>query len=245
MHISFAYLVVVDISGYTRFITERTLTLTHAEQIITDLINAVLDQSYHPMILNKLEGDAALMYRELERDDVDGARDVLGQVRSFFPAFNARAAELCATRKNCSCDACSNILALTLKAFVHVGEIAIKQIRQFDELAGEPVILLHRLMKNKVESREYVLLTSAAAQHAHLNESALRSHVEDVEGMGTQRLWIATPESLPEPLKGRTPEAAEGPPRAGTGVYHHLPVTRASFYGTITNWFRRRVSHGS
>lgn len=74
MRTTFAFLVVADISGYTRFITERSLTLTHAEQVITDLIEAVLEQAQLPLVLNELEGDAALLFREIEAGDVAGAR---------------------------------------------------------------------------------------------------------------------------------------------------------------------------
>jgi len=37
----------------------------------------------------------------------------------------------------------------------------IKKIRQFEELAGEPVILIHRLLKNTIQAKEYILLTQA------------------------------------------------------------------------------------
>lgn len=171
---SFAYLVVVDISGYTKFITERSLTLAHAEQIITDLISAVIDASYHPLILNKLEGDAALLYRLLESDDVAAARDVMAQVRTFFPAFHTCVARLSEMRRNCNCDACTNIKNLKLKAFVHAGDILLKRVRQFDELAGEPVIFLHRLMKNTVQSREYVLITQEARGTRNWMQARLR-----------------------------------------------------------------------
>lgn len=238
MRITHAYLVVVDISGYTRFITNRSLALAHAEQIITDLISAVIDRSSYPMVLNKLEGDAALMYRELKPDDVAAAIDVLGQVRSFFPAFHARAEQLRALRSNCSCDACSNITALALKAFVHVGEIAIKQVRQFEELAGEPVILLHRLMKNHVPLREYVLLTAPAARGARLDDVNLRAHVEQVADIGSQQLWIAAPENLPELSGGSRQSARERSRPRLHGIYHHLQV--AQHFGwlrTLRNWF--------
>ncbi len=238
MRITLAYLVVVDISGYTRFVTKRSLTLAHAEQIVSDLINAVLDQARHPLVLNKLEGDAAMLYRELQPGDVAAARDVLGQVRSFFPAFRACSATLREDRRNCNCDACSNIAALRLKAFVHVGEIAIKQLRQFEELAGEPVILLHRLMKNSVPSNEYVLLTRQAAALANLDETSLRTHTETVDGFGSQDLWLADPAELPQ-LSSRassTGDAVAAPLRSRR--FRNLPRGRLGFLRAIADRFR-------
>ncbi|MGA8276609.1 MAG: DUF2652 domain-containing protein [Rhodanobacteraceae bacterium] len=242
MRISVAYLVVVDISGYTRFVTERSLTLAHAEQIITDLINAVLDRACHPMILNKLEGDAALMYREVEDDAVEAGHDVLAQVRSFFPAFHACATKLRADRHNCTCDACANIAALKLKAFVHLGEIAIKQVRQFEELAGEPVILVHRLMKNAVPGNEYVLLTQSAISGARLDQGNLRTHTEAVEGMGVHHLWLIDPLDLPELTIPARSAPAEPPMPIRSDVYRHLPLARPGFWRMITGWLPSRTA---
>ncbi|MBS0456471.1 MAG: DUF2652 domain-containing protein [Proteobacteria bacterium] len=242
MRITHAYLVVVDISGYTRFITNRSLALAHAEQIISDLITSVIDRSSYPMVLNKLEGDAALLYRELQPGDVGAARDVMGQVRSFFPAFRARMELTRSLRSNCNCEACSNIAGLALKAFVHVGEIAIKQIRQFEELAGEPVILLHRLMKNHVPTREYVLLTAGAASGAELDETHLRAHVEEVADIGAQQLWIAVPEDLPEPAGGSERAARTGSQPQRLKFYHHLPdAQRFSWLRDLRGWLRMKL----
>lgn len=37
----------------------------------------------------------------------------------------------------------------------------VKQVRQFTEIAGEDVILIHRLLKNSIDSDEYILLTDS------------------------------------------------------------------------------------
>lgn len=242
MRICKALLIVVDISGYTRFITERSLTLEHAEQVISDLLNTVLDQSRHPLTLNKLEGDAALLYAEIDEADPGTARPMLGQVRAFFPAFRDRVKALSALRQNCSCDACRNITALSLKAFVHCGEVLLKKIRQFDELAGEPVILVHRLMKNSVASNEYVLLTDTVAELAGLDRSRLRSHVEEVDGMGRQSLWLANGSDLPEWTPMTTSQAGSKAPARRSGVFRHLPLAQggAGWLAAIRNWWTAR-----
>lgn len=239
-----AYLVLVDISGYTRFVTDRTLTLTHAEQIITDLLNSVIDQARHPLILNKLEGDAALLYREAGRDDTDAGRDVMSQVRSFFPAFEECAKTLREDRRNCGCDACKSIALLSLKAFVHFGEFAIKQIRQFEELAGEPVILAHRLMKNTVEGNKYVLMTSAAADGAKLQTSRFQAHLEDVDGFGPQQLWLTDAQLLPESQRPVAAAAAAIATAAANRNHHfrHLPHVETSLWKTIRRWFGKGTS---
>ena len=57
-----SHLILVDISGYTQFIRLHRMSVIHAEHIITELLECVIDASSHPLILNKLEGDAALFY---------------------------------------------------------------------------------------------------------------------------------------------------------------------------------------
>lgn len=196
-------LVLVDISGYTRFITERSLALSHAEQIITELLEAVINRSRHPMQLNKLEGDAALLFGEVAATDVVAARDAFAQIGAFFTVFDACRADVQAVRSNCDCPACTNISVLSLKAFVHSGEIAIKQVQRFEELAGEPVIQLHRMTKNDVAERVYVLCTSQAAALAQLDPAVLKPHSEDLAGFGPTPMWLIDPTDLPaSPVAG-------------------------------------------
>lgn len=190
MRLSHAYLAIVDISGYTNFITQRTVSLLHAEQIISTLMETVIDLAEHPLRVNKLEGDAALLYRECELGDTAAAKNVFAQVNAFFPAFYDCLAKQRESRANCSCEACTNIDKLELKAFVHAGEIAIKQVRQFEELAGEDVILIHRMLKNHVPSRDYILMTEAARAGAELPTKSLNSHCEDLDGVGATDLWL-------------------------------------------------------
>ena len=223
MRLANAFLVIVDISGYTSFITNRTVSLLHAEQIITDLIEAVIDQAQHPLTLNKLEGDAALLYCECVPGDVAASQDVFAQVKAFFPAFTGRLALHREQRAHCNCDACTRIDHLALKAFVHYGEFAIKKVRQFEELAGEEVILVHRLMKNHVPSREYVLITEAARGAAGLDANMLQSHREDCEGVGEVALWLMAPDAIPFAPGSREAVAAAPADVERSGVFHHLP----------------------
>jgi hypothetical protein len=161
MKLAKAILVLVDISGYTQFLQWNRETLLHAEEIITELLEAVIDEAEYPLELNKLEGDAALLYTTYTNDPEAAAQDVLKQVTRFLDAFRARQEGLINHGEGgCGCSACTNIHRLRLKAFLHTGEIVIKQVRQFTELAGEAVIIIHRLLKNSLAFDEYILLTA-------------------------------------------------------------------------------------
>jgi hypothetical protein len=137
MEVQRAAMVVADISGYTRFMKLHTVSLVHAEVIISELLEAVLDHTEHPLTLSKLEGDAAFLYVLLDgADDVRAiAQDVLRQVQEFIKAFKTRERELIACNV-CACESCQTIGQLKIKAFLHVGDVAIKKIRQFEELGG-------------------------------------------------------------------------------------------------------------
>jgi class 3 adenylate cyclase len=155
-----ALLVLADISGYTRFTRLRALSLLHAETIITELLETVIATARYPLQIAKLEGDAVFLFAEAGDDPAAAAQDVAAQVTRFFDAFQACTRRLAET-SICPCQACGSIGDLKLKVIVHAGEVAFKRIRQFDEVAGEPVIRLHRLAKNTIPAQEYILVTEA------------------------------------------------------------------------------------
>ncbi len=197
MRLTHAVMVLADISGYTQFITNREVSLLHAEQVINDLLESMIDRTEHPLTLNKLEGDAAFLYAESGDDHAAAVHDTLVQVAALFPAFYERLDQVRQDRSHCGCDACANVANLRLKAFVHCGEIAVKQFRQFEELAGEDVILIHRLMKNHVPGREYVLLSGAVAGLWPPAAGLGQAYSEEFEGMGLLELRLLDPANLP------------------------------------------------
>lgn len=192
MKLIHAALAIADISGYTEFIRKREVSLLHAEQIIADLLGAVVDGAEHPLTLNKFEGDALLLYAEIDGDPGAVVRDVHQQARRFFSSFREQQARIKALRADCDCDACANIAQLSLKALLHVGEITIRQWRQFTELAGEPLILIHRLLKNHVPVRDYLLMTDAYVRLGALEPGNVLD--EDIAGLDSVRVhWIPAP----------------------------------------------------
>lgn len=151
-------IVIIDISGYTEFVKMHRTAMAHAEQIITDLMESVLDVQGPPLVLDKLMGDAAIFY---SRDDEDSSAEAIAaQVVRFFDAFNETEGVLVSCNV-CICDACNQMSSLKLKAILHHGEFIVKQMGGGRELAGPEVILAHRLLKNSVGGDEYILMTSA------------------------------------------------------------------------------------
>jgi class 3 adenylate cyclase len=154
------FLVLADISGYTRFARLHRLSQAHAETIICDLLDAVIAHTEHPLKLNELLGDAAFFYAPSDGTPAT-AQPVFAQVNRFCAAFDQRSRELTGECSMCVCDACRNAGTLRLKVIVHEGEAVITRLRGFEKLAGEDVILAHRLLKNSIPAQEYVAVTDA------------------------------------------------------------------------------------
>jgi len=189
-------LVIVDISGYTQFIRSQRLSAIHAEEIVFELLEAVIDHSAYPLTLNKLEGDAAFLYAELNTENqAEVAQEVLRQTQDFFKVFYARARALSTERADCDCDACQRIFDLRLKAILHSGEAVFRRIRQFEELAGEDVILIHQLLKNSIPSNEYILLTQAFQQMTgKLDDLVTETRLETCDYLGEVTVHVIYPQ---------------------------------------------------
>lgn len=194
-------LVLVDISGYTQFIHSQKLSAIHAEEIVFELLEAVINHAAYPLTLNKLEGDAAFLYAEVNAENqTEVTQDVARQVREFFRVFYERVHTLSTERADCNCDACQRIFDLRLKAILHFGEAVFKKIRQFEELAGEDVILIHQLLKNSIPSHEYIMMTEAFyALVDSLPGMAYSASVEQCDYLGAVNVHVFTPQNESKP----------------------------------------------
>jgi class 3 adenylate cyclase len=198
MEVKPTVLVLADISGYTRFVSNHNKNLLHAEKIITDLLEAVINRSDHPLRISKLEGDAVFFYCPIDDDPRAVVQDVIDQVLGFFEAFRHKEQEIVSCNV-CVCEACRTADRLRLKAFIHTGSVAYKQVAGFQELAGNDVILVHRLMKNTVPASEYLMMTDAVRQLGpELPGWPTESRIEDSGEYGVIPVTLLYPEGLPD-----------------------------------------------
>lgn len=174
--------------------TTHRLAVAHANALVSHLLETVID-SAGPLKVAKLEGDAAFLYAPLKAERSSWA---LGkQIAEIRRAFNSKRNELSLNRF-CTCNSCVQVATLSLKFVAHVGEIIVHKVKQYTELAGVDVILVHRMLKNEVRRREYVLLTDSALQ-ALEPEMAAGAHelMHDFEGLGTTRTHFVDLSTLP------------------------------------------------
>ena len=179
------YLLIADITGYTRFLKDSELE--HARGILEQLFSALLAKLRSPFTLSNIQGDAILAHARAGH--VSDGRHVLDMVESLYCGF-ADALEFMLHNTTCTCAACSNIAKLDLKLVVHHGTYVEQSIAGRQELGGPDVILVHRLLKNSISSttgiRAYAAFTEAAASATGLAEYFAHAarHCENDETFG-------------------------------------------------------------
>lgn len=185
MSIKQLFIILVDISGYTNFIRLHKMSLLHAEKIIGELMESMLDEVELPVIAHEILGDAISLYA-LDDGSPDLADNIYKQLEKYFLAFHKREAYLLRECGYCICEACNNVGKLKIKAILHSGEAAFTKVRDIQKISGEDVITTHRLLKNSVPSDEYILVTNSFLERCHsFDKTDFKKHVEHYDGLGT------------------------------------------------------------
>lgn len=153
-----ALILIADISGYTEF-THAT-EIDHASHIIAELLELVVAANETGFTLAEIEGDAVLLYR---KGPALARAQLAAQCLRMFSDFHQR---LMVIERDtiCHCGACQGASNLTLKFIAHFGYIKEIRVAQFVKATGVDMIVAHRLLKNDVKSREYMLLTAPCCE---------------------------------------------------------------------------------
>jgi uncharacterized protein YndB with AHSA1/START domain len=180
---------IADISGYTGYLAD--VELDHAQDILADLMGAVVTALRPGFRLAKLEGDAAFTFATLET--IDGSM-LLDTIERCYFGFRRRRRDV-RQATSCPCNACSRIPDLDLKFVVHHGEAIVQKVAGRQELLGSDVIVVHRLLKNEVVDRlgmdAYALLSQACIDASDIDPAALgmRPHTETYDRIGDVSAW--------------------------------------------------------
>ncbi len=185
-----ACLLIADISGYTAYLS--SVELSHAEDILADLMRTIVNSLGNDFRLAKLEGDAAFTFAVTER--IDGSL-LLDTIERCYFGFRQRRRDV-RQATSCTCNACARIPDLNLKFVVHHGTILRQRVAGHDELLGPDVILVHRLLKNDVVEvtgiEAYALFTQPCVDAMDVDVSALGmlSTSQTYEHIGTVSAWV-------------------------------------------------------
>ncbi len=180
---------IADISGYTGYLAD--VELDHAQDILADLIGAVVTALRPNFRLAKLEGDAAFTFATTEK--IDGSM-LLDTIERCYFGFRRRRRDV-RQATSCDCSACARIPDLDLKFVVHHGEAIIQKVAGRQELLGSDVIVVHRLLKNEVVEQlgihAYALISQACIDASDIEPAALgmRAHTETYDRIGDVPAW--------------------------------------------------------
>ncbi len=185
-----ACFLIADISGYTGYLSE--VELDHAQDILADLVGAIVSALRPNFRLAKLEGDAAFTY--MPGETIDGSM-LLDTIERCYFGFRRRRRDV-RQATTCECTACERIPDLDLKFVAHHGLTIVQKVAGRQELLGRDVIVAHRLLKNDVVERDgieaYALFTQAVADAAGLSPESLglRAHTETYDRIGDVPGWV-------------------------------------------------------
>lgn len=177
------YLVLADISGYTAYLARTELD--HAHEILSDLLDLIVDRFKPLLALSKLEGDAVFAY--LPETKLSRGETLLELIEATYVTFRDRVASI-QKRTTCECEACRALPSLDLKFFLHYGSYIFQRVAGNLELVGPDVILIHRLMKNHLEEttgwRAYAMTTQACLEQLGVSSDDMHHHTETYEHIG-------------------------------------------------------------
>lgn len=185
------YLVISDITGYTGFLNQSELE--HAEDSLRTLLELLVEHNGPPLIISRLEGDAVISYAPLS--SVLQGQTLMDMIEITYVAFK-KVLEIMVINTTCTGNACRNLPNLDLKFFVHFGEFVIQRLTSYDELVGNDVNLLHRLLKNHITERTglraYAAYSEAALEALGVEGmyTALIAHTESYEYIGTVQIYV-------------------------------------------------------
>lgn len=146
-----------DISGYTKFV--QTTEIEHSQHVIAELLEVLLEANTEDLRLAEVEGDALFFYKQGE---IPSQERLLAQIETMFTAFYSHL-KLLEKNRICPCNACATAPDLKLKIIAHSGEIQFLEVGGTSKPFGKQVIEVHRLLKNSVDSDNYVLISADLA----------------------------------------------------------------------------------
>jgi hypothetical protein len=166
-------LVLADISGYSSFVAQTEVD--HSWSILHELLDTMVRSVAGRMDVSQVEGDAILFISGLS------IPDVISALEGTFVAFHRRLRDMLSVT-TCPCSACANTGILKLKFVVHYGRFSRQRLGAVEQLHGTDVIVAHRLLKNKVPSKEYLLVTDAVLERLTVERrSRFHPHTEEFD----------------------------------------------------------------
>lgn len=178
-----AFIVLADISGYTAFMQGSRFAADHAQYLVLNLLQAVVDAAEPTLKFLKVEGDAVLFIREGAEPGRTG-QAISAVLTDMAAAFQVERRSL-RTMNNCPCRACAHVDQLDIKFVVDFGEIGLFSVDGRPDASGTTLICAHRLLKAE-HGPGHLLISDPASTHVPAPWGAkLEARHYDLEGLGS------------------------------------------------------------
>lgn len=170
----YGYLILADISGYNAYVAGTEFD--HAQEIIRDLLEFLVNQMHPLLTLVQIEGDAIFAYTPENR--ILRGETLFELIENTYIGFKNRLTSI-RRHRTCTCTACQNIHVLDLKFFVHYGEYIEQSIDEHHGLLGyAPLFVRKREWKEPVADsaswQGYALFTEEALTRLNLKPASLK-----------------------------------------------------------------------
>jgi hypothetical protein len=144
-----AFIFIPDISGYTQFI--NSTQIKYSSKLIHELLEIIIDSNILNLKIAEIQGDAILFYKLGSPPSISKLES---QVKRTFRNFHQSL-----ERMREKYPILHEAPDLTLKIIVHWGTISTTQVKGIVKLLGSDMVLAHRILKNNVKEKEYLLMT--------------------------------------------------------------------------------------
>ncbi|MEO6131204.1 MAG: DUF2652 domain-containing protein [Saprospiraceae bacterium] len=133
------------------------------------LLETIVQSADDSFVVSEIEGDAVLLYK---KGAPPTKKEITDQCVKIFTTFHQQI-EAIEGMRICQCVACKGVVKLTLKFVVHYGTISENKIAQFVKASGIDMVIAHRLLKNKINKDEYLLITKNFLNHIPDSDDSL------------------------------------------------------------------------
>jgi hypothetical protein len=170
-----AFFCIPDITGFTKLIA--TADISFSKEIVPNILRKMIDTNALKMSVAEIEGDAVFFYRT---GRLPAFNKLLHQCDLLYNAFR----EYIESVKKTDEENFNKHLAhgeLGLKIIVHYGKISTSNIKGRTKLIGQDVIIAHKLLKNNIDEREYILFTEQYLKRVNLAAVEPLLHLRDLK----------------------------------------------------------------
>ncbi|MFT5723507.1 MAG: hypothetical protein ACI9JN_000621 [Bacteroidia bacterium] len=202
-------LFIPDISGFTNFV--QTTEAEHSQHVISELLEILISSNTIGLQLAEVEGDALFFYK---KHNIPTREHLLAQIEAMYASFYSHL-KLLEKNRICTCNACAMAPKLELKIVAHCGEIQYLNVQGKKKPFGQSVIETHRLLKNNIQSDNYIIISTQLAQELKMPlkyKSNLYTFIEGVEYYDNKEITFIYSEidnSLLKLLPFESPEVIE------------------------------------